>query len=459
MRAQLYLLFRGVGKDRAVASAGAREHDRQADGGQHEEDRTVGRQFGEQIGRATGSKGGLGALATECSGQISRLSSLQEHDANQEKANDYMDYNKHPEQESHDEKLPSWSENSEPELKLLDDNSQLQVQPVVYHRGSIARCGCTLPVLPAADGMAFEALRGLPRRLRPSFATMKEMEEQEAGKQAQTHAVGPVAPEAWVRTELARNPARPYPMDYIETLFSDFSEIHGDRAFGDDCAMTCGMARFHGEAVLVIGNLKGRTLKERVSRRFGSPEPEGYRKALRAMKLAEKYGRPVFTFLDLAGAFPGIGAEERGQGEAIARNLFEMSRLRVPTIATITGEGGSGGALALAVADRVLMLENAIYSVISPEGCASIMWKDAARKQQASAALRYTAKETRALGCVDDVIREPAGGSQADPGEAFSLVNRALRKHFQELKRMSLDDLLARRYDKFRNMAQFYTTA
>jgi len=248
-------------------------------------------------------------------------------------------------------------------------------------------------------------------------------------------------------------------MDYIETLFTDFSEIHGDRAFGDDSALTCGMARFHGEAVLVVGNRKGRTLKDRVSRRFGSPEPEGYRKALRAMKLAEKFGRPVFTFLDLAGAFPGIGAEERGQGEAIARNLYEMSRLRVPTIATITGEGGSGGALALAVADRVLMLENAIYSVISPEGCASIMWKDAARKQQAAAALRYTAKDTKALGCVDDVIREPRGGSQTDPGEAFALVNQSLRKHFEELRRMPLDDLLSRRYEKFRNIAQFYTTA
>ncbi len=286
-----------------------------------------------------------------------------------------------------------------------------------------------------------------------------EMAEQEAGKQTHTQAVNTVVPEAWVRTELARDAARPYPMDYIETLFTDFSEIHGDRAFGDDCAMTCGMARFHGEAVLVVGNLKGRTLKERVSRRFGSPEPEGYRKALRAMKLAEKFGRPVFTFLDLAGAFPGIGAEERGQGEAIARNLFEMSRLRVPTIATITGEGGSGGALALAVADRVLMLENAIYSVISPEGCASIMWKDATRKQQAAAALKYTAKDTKALGCVDDVIREPQGGSQADPGEAFALVNRALRKHFNELKKTPIEDLLTRRYEKFRNIAQFYTTA
>jgi acetyl-CoA carboxylase carboxyl transferase subunit alpha len=248
-------------------------------------------------------------------------------------------------------------------------------------------------------------------------------------------------------------------MDYIEALFTDFSEIHGDRAFGDDAAMSCGMARFHGEAVMVIGNLKGRTLKERVSRRFGSPEPEGYRKALRAMKLAEKFGRPVFTFLDLAGAFPGIGAEERGQGEAIAKNLYEMSLLRVPTIATITGEGGSGGALALAVADRVLMLENAIYSVISPEGCASIMWKDATRKQQAAAALRYTAKDTKALGCVDDVIGEPPGGTQADLPRAFELVDASLTRHFTELKAMPLDEMLAKRYDKFRNMAQFYESA
>jgi acetyl-CoA carboxylase carboxyl transferase subunit alpha len=265
-------------------------------------------------------------------------------------------------------------------------------------------------------------------------------------------------PEAWLRTELARDPARPYPMDYIEALFTDFSELHGDRAYGDDAAMACGMARFHGEAVMVIGNLKGRSLKERMATRFGSPEPEGYRKALRAMKIAEKFGRPVFTFIDLPGAFPGIGAEERGQGEAIARNLIEMAQLRVPTIATITGEGGSGGALALALADRVLMLENSIYSVITPEGCAAIMWKDATRKQQAAAALRYTAKDTKALGCVDDIIAEPRGGSQADPGEAFTLVNERLVHHFGELRAMSIDDLVAKRYEKFRTMAQFYTS-
>jgi acetyl-CoA carboxylase carboxyl transferase subunit alpha len=266
-------------------------------------------------------------------------------------------------------------------------------------------------------------------------------------------------PEAWVKTELARHPQRPYPMDYIEALFTDFSEIHGDRRFGDDAAMSTGMAAFHGEPVLVVGNLKGRSLKERVARKFGSPDPEGYRKALRAMKIAEKFGRPVFTFIDLAGANPGLGAEERGQGEAIARNLLEMSRLRVPTIATITGEGGSGGALALAVTDRVLMLENAIYSVISPEGCASIMWKDASKKQQAAAALKYTAVDVKRLGCVDDVIREPQGGTQMDPAAAMQMVDERLQRHLGELKQLSIEDLLAARYTKFRNIAQFYTGA
>jgi acetyl-CoA carboxylase carboxyl transferase subunit alpha len=273
-----------------------------------------------------------------------------------------------------------------------------------------------------------------------------------------TSAPSPVpTPEAWIKTELARHPQRPYPMDFISALFTGFSEIHGDRAFGDDHAMTCGMAFFHDEPVLVVGNLKGRTLKERVERKFGSPEPEGYRKALRAMKIAEKFGRPIFTFLDLAGAYPGLGAEERGQGEAIARNLLEMSRLRVPTIATITGEGGSGGALALAVADRVLMLENAIYSVISPEGCASIMWKDAAKKQQAAEALKYTATDVLRLGCVDEVVTEPQGGTQADPAEAIALVDQRLQHHLAELRTHSLDRMLERRYQKFRNMAQFYT--
>ncbi|QNI35474.1 acetyl-CoA carboxylase carboxyltransferase subunit alpha [Edaphobacter albus] len=285
------------------------------------------------------------------------------------------------------------------------------------------------------------------------------MAEKEAGRA--THgipAAPPPVPEAWVRTELARNPQRPYPMDFIQAIFTGFSEIHGDRAFGDDQAMSCGTAWFHGEPVMVIGNLKGRTLKERVARKFGSPDPEGYRKALRAMKIAEKFSRPIFTFIDLAGAYPGIGAEERGQSEAIARNLLEMSRLRVPTIATITGEGGSGGAIALALADRVLMLENAIYSVISPEGCASIMWKDANKKQQAAAALKYTAADVQALGCVDEVLAEPPEGAHTDPAAIFATVDERLQFHLAALRSLSAGQLLEERYRKFRNIAQFYTS-
>src|SRR5438270_5920799 len=273
----------------------------------------------------------------------------------------------------------------------------------------------------------------------PQSATMNTMAEHESGRTAHPHPAPAPTPEAWVKTELARHPQRPYPMDFIQAIFTDFSEIHGDRSFGDDPAMACGMATFHGRPVMVIGNLKGSTLKERLARKFGSPDPEGYRKALRCMHIAEKFGRPVFTFLDLAGANPGIGAEERGQGEAIARNLLEMSRLRVPTIATITGEGGSGGALALAVADRVLMMENAIYTVISPEGCASIMWKDASKKQQAAAALRYTAFSAQELGCVDEVVSGPEGGSQLDPACAVQMLDTKLQYHLAQLDRVPME--------------------
>jgi acetyl-CoA carboxylase carboxyl transferase subunit alpha len=268
---------------------------------------------------------------------------------------------------------------------------------------------------------------------------------------------GPISP-AWQKTELARHPQRPYPMDFIATLFTDRSEVHGDRVFGDDAAMTCQMARFHGEEVLVIANLKGRTTKEKVHRNFGMPNPEGYRKALRAMKFAEKFGRPVFTFIDLAGASPGLGAEERGQAEAIARNLREMARLRVPTLATVTGEGGSGGALAIAVADRVLMLENATYSVISPEGCASIMWRDAAKRAQAAEALRITSEDVLRFGCVDAVVPEPEGGAHLDPAAAARLLDEALLHNLDELKLLPVDELVAQRMKKFRNIAQFYTT-
>jgi acetyl-CoA carboxylase carboxyl transferase subunit alpha len=264
-------------------------------------------------------------------------------------------------------------------------------------------------------------------------------------------------PAAWLKTEEARHSQRPYPMDFINQVFTDFSEIHGDRAFGDDPAMACGMARFEGEELMVIANLKGRSTKEKIQRRFGMPDPEGYRKALRCMKLAEKFARPVVTLIDVPAAYPGVGAEERGQAEAIARNMREMSRLRVPTVAVITGEGGSGGALALAVTDRVLMFENAIYSVIPPEGCAAILWRDASFKDKAAEAMRISAEEVRGFGCVDDIVPEPEGGAHADPQKAGELLAEKLRWHLHELKVLPLDDLLRRRYRKFRNIAQFYT--
>lgn len=271
--------------------------------------------------------------------------------------------------------------------------------------------------------------------------------------------VGPdPAPEAWIKTELARHPQRPYPMDLIERIFTDFSEIHGDRAFGDDLAVACGMAKFHGEEVMVIGNLKGRGIKDKVRRNFGMPNPEGYRKALRAMKIAEKFHRPVFTFIDLTGANPGLAAEERGQAEAIARNLREMARLQIPTIATISGEGGSGGALALAVADRVLMMENAVYSVITPEACGSIMWRDAAKRTQAAQALKITSEDVSRMGCVDDVVPEPLGGAHLDHDGAAQLLEAKLAWHFGELRAMPLDEMIRRRQEKFRRIAQFYTT-
>ena len=279
------------------------------------------------------------------------------------------------------------------------------------------------------------------------------MIEHETGNSSQAPAVSP----AWSRIERARHPQRPYPMDFIERIFTDFSEIHGDRAFGDDEAIACGMARLSGEEVMVIGNRKGGSTKERVRRNFGMPHPEGYRKALRAMKIAEKFGRPVISFIDLPGAFPGLGAEERGQAEAIARNILEMSRLKVPSISVITGEGGSGGALALAVSDRVLILENALYFVITPESCAAIMWRDAAQKQLAAEAMRISAPEVLALGCVDEIIPEPPGGIHADREAGFSVLRAVLTRNLDELKRLPVADLVAARQKKFRNMAQCYT--
>ncbi len=279
------------------------------------------------------------------------------------------------------------------------------------------------------------------------------MSEQETEVYPQTQPVSP----AWDRIERARHPQRPYPMELIERIFTDFSEIHGDRAYGDDEAVACGMARLGGEEVMVIGNRKGGSTKERVRRNFGMPHPEGYRKALRAMKLAEKFERPVITFIDLPGAYPGVGAEERGQAEAIARNLREMSRLRVPTISVISGEGGSGGALALAVSDRVLILENALYFVITPESCAAIMWRDASHKQLAAEAMRISAPEVAAVGCVDEIIAEPPQGIHADREAGSGLLGSVLKRHLAELKATPTQALVTARQQKFRNIAQFYT--
>jgi acetyl-CoA carboxylase carboxyl transferase subunit alpha len=266
-----------------------------------------------------------------------------------------------------------------------------------------------------------------------------------------------IATSAWQKTELARHPQRPYFLDYVERIFSEWNEIHGDRRFSDDPALVCGMARFHDDQVMLLGTQKGRDAKQRVHRNFGMANPEGYRKALRCMKLAEKFHRPIVSFIDIPGAYPGLGAEERGQGEAIAVNLREMSRLEVPTIAIITGEGGSGGALAIAVADRVLMLENSIYSVISPEGCASIMWRDATKKEIAAQAMKITALDLQHMKCIDGIVREPDGGAHNDADAAAALVDEALERHLCELKKMPSAELLATRYKKFRNLAQFFT--
>lgn len=258
----------------------------------------------------------------------------------------------------------------------------------------------------------------------------------------------------WQKTLLARHPARPYMLDYVNALFTDFVELHGDRRFADDPALVCGFAFFRGRAVAVIGHQKGRDTKQKIFRNFGMPKPEGYRKALRVMKLAEKFGRPVLTFVDTTGAYPGLDAEERGQAEAIAFNLREMAVLRVPVIVNVTGEGGSGGALAVAVGDRINMLEHAVYSVISPEGCASILWRDAGRAEEAAAAMRITAPDLMALGVVDEIVPEPPGGAHAHPQALFETLAAVLERQLEELAALPPAELTPRRQDKFRRMGR-----
>jgi acetyl-CoA carboxylase carboxyl transferase subunit alpha len=261
---------------------------------------------------------------------------------------------------------------------------------------------------------------------------------------------------AWQRAQIARHPQRPYTQDFIGLLFTEFMELHGDRAYGDDKAIVAGLAKFHGRPVAVIGHQKGRDTKQRLLRNFGQPKPEGYRKALRVMELAAKFNKPVFTFIDTQGAYPGIDAEERGQAEAIAKNLREMARLPVPIIVTVTGEGGSGGALAIAVGDRVNILENSFYSVISPEGCAAIMWRDASKAETAAVALRITANDLKELGIVDEIVPEPEGGAHTSYEGTARLLDAVIDRQLTVLTNESTKDLVNARYEKFRKMGQFF---
>jgi len=259
----------------------------------------------------------------------------------------------------------------------------------------------------------------------------------------------------WQTTQMARHPQRPYTLDYIHRIITDFEELHGDRAYGDDAALITGMGRLNGRAVMVIGHQKGRDTKEKVARNFGMPRPEGYRKALRVMKMAERFGLPVITFIDTPGAYPGIGAEERGQSEAIARNLFEMSQLKTPIISTVIGEGGSGGALAVGVADHLMMLEYSIYSVISPEGCASILWKSAEKAPEAATTLGVTSERLLGLGLVDEVIAEPLGGAHRDMDEIAQRVRDAIEAKLNKLENLPLETLVEQRQQRLLSYGEF----
>lgn len=289
-------------------------------------------------------------------------------------------------------------------------------------------------------------------------ASIEELQNQ--AKKLQARIFAQLSP--WQRTLIARHPARPFTLDYVHALFTEWTELHGDRAGHDDQAIICGMARFRtdpanpgrcdGQPVMIIGHQKGRNTRENILRNFGMARPEGYRKALRLMKLAERFNMPILTIIDTSGAYPGIDAEERGQAEAIAKNILEMARLRVPVVALVAGEGGSGGALAIGVANRVLMLENSVYSVISPEGCAAILWRDRAEGPRAAEALKITGADCLALGVVDEVVAEPWGGAHRHRKDTLASVGEALRRHMAELLEQDADTLRASRYERFRKM-------
>lgn len=279
-------------------------------------------------------------------------------------------------------------------------------------------------------------------------ASIEQLEQQAVRLQRQIFSV--LTP--WQRTLLSRHPRRPYTLDYVEGLFTDWVELHGDRAGFDDAAIVCGLARFHGQPVAVVGHQKGRNTKQNLERNFGMPRPEGYRKALRLMQLANRFGRPIVAFIDTPGAFPGLDAEERGQAEAIARNIMEMATFTVPIICVVIGEGGSGGALAIGVGNRVLMLENSVYSVISPEGCAAILWRDRAEAPRAAEALRITANDCLDMGVADEVLEEPACGAHRDPAKAVATLDEALQRHLQELGALDPQALRMDREQRFRRL-------
>jgi len=323
----------------------------------------------------------------------------------------------------------------------------------------VALCYVAPPVA-TTDAQFEEALNGLRRRLEelegyPEGSgherEIRQVREELARRTAEVYS----SLSRWQKALVARHPDRPYALDYVAALMDDWVELHGDRLFADDPAIVAGFARFRGRSVAVIGHQKGRGTKERIHRNFGQPRPEGYRKALRILRLAERFGRPVITLIDTAGAYPGLDAEERGQAEAIARNLIEMAQLRVPIVVAITGEGGSGGALALGVGDRVLVFEYAVYSVISPEGCAAILWKDQERKAQAAEAMRITAPDLERLGVVDRIVPEPPGGAHADPADAARRLGDALERALAELEQRPIEKLLEERYRKFRALGVF----
>jgi len=283
------------------------------------------------------------------------------------------------------------------------------------------------------------------------LASIEQLEEQAERLQERIYAR--LTP--WQRTTLARHPHRPFTLDYVEGMFTEWTELHGDRAGYDDLAMVTGMARFDGRPVVVVGHQKGRNTKENIRRNFGMARPDGYRKALRVMRLAHDFGMPIITFIDTPGAYPGVEAEERGQAEAIARNIIEMSKLAVPIITFVTGEGGSGGALAVGVANRVLMLENSIYSVISPEGCAAILWRDRAEGPRAASALRITASDCKRFGVVDEIVGEPPGGAHRNRKFVINAVAEALRRHLAELSGLSREAVIKDRHLRFRDLGEF----